>query len=132
MATLTCQDYNPALGVTVPPSISEAGLEGDFREVVGRTEEVYERIRKVTPPAAYVLTNAHRRRVAMKVNARELYHISRLRGDKYAQWDIRLATEKMMVLGREAMPLTLMLVCGKDNFAELHGRVFASCPEGSR
>ena len=133
MATMTCQDYNPALGVTVPPAISEAGLESDFRAVVGRTEEVYERIKKVPPTAAaYALTNAHRRRVAMKVNARELYHISRLRGDKYAQWDIRRTTEKMMARGREAMPLTLMLVCGKDNFAELQGRVFSPAPEGSR
>ncbi len=132
MATMTCQDYHPARGVTVPPSISEAGLEDDFRAVVGRTDEVYERIKKATPAAAYVLTNAHRRRVAMKVNARELYHISRLRGDKYAQWDIRRTTEEMMALGREAMPLTLMLVCGKDNFAELHGRVFSPAPAGSR
>jgi len=130
MATITCQEYNPALGVTVPQAVSEVGMERDFREVVTRTEAVYERIKKVAPAAAtYILTNAHRRRVSLKVNARELYHIARLRGDRYAQWDIRCTAEKMMALGKEAMPLTLMLVAGKDAFPALQAQIFSAAAE---
>jgi len=60
----------------------------------------------------------------MKLNARELYHIARLRADRHAQWDIRRLTERMLALGREAMPLTLMMAGGKDRFAEIYRDAF--------
>jgi len=126
MATLTSQDYDPDLGVTVPPAIREIGMEKPFRDIIAATDDLYERIRAVTPEAApYVLTNAHRKRVAMKINARELYHIARLRADRHAQWDIRAVSEKMLALGRKAMPLALMMAAGKDGFTALHERYFA-------
>ncbi|MCX5834120.1 MAG: FAD-dependent thymidylate synthase [Deltaproteobacteria bacterium] len=125
MATIVCQEYEPDLGITVPPAISDVGMERAFRELIGKTDDVYERIRRVAPVAApYVLTNAHRKRVSIKVNARELYHMARLRADRYAQWDIRDITERMLALGRKAMPLTLMLATGKDHFASLYERCF--------
>ena len=117
MATMTCQDYNPSLGVTIPASIRAIGMEGRFMEVISGTEEVYNRIKEVSTHAApYILTNSHRKRVALKVNARELYHISRLREDMQAQWDIRETAERMVKLGKKVMPLTLMLTAGKDAF----------------
>jgi thymidylate synthase ThyX len=76
--------------------------------------------------AAYILTNAHRKRVALKVNARELYHIARLRTDRHAQWDIRETAERMVALGKKVMPLTLMLATGKDGFASLYDQTFTS------
>ncbi len=125
MATITCQDYNPALGVTVPPAVCEAGMEPDFRALISHTEEAYGRIKKTAPLAAdYLLTNAHRRRVSLKVNARELYHIARLRGDQYAQWDIRQTAKKMADLGKKVMPLTLLLATGKDDFNRLYDNIF--------
>jgi hypothetical protein len=57
--------------------------------------------------------------VALRVNVRELYHISRLREDKHAQWDIRETAERMVRLGKKAMPLSLMLTSGKDAFTTL-------------
>lgn len=121
MATITCQDYNPGLGTTVPPVVSEAGMETAFLKVIARTNETYDKLKKAFPAsAAYVLTNAHRRRVSIKVNARELYHISRLRGGRHAQWDIRQIAIKMTELGRKIMPLTLMLAVGKDDFKSLY------------
>jgi thymidylate synthase ThyX len=93
--------------------------------VCARTEEAWEKIRKAAPEAAsYVLTNAHRRRVAMRLSARELYHLARVRADRHAQWDIRETAERMVALGREAMPLTLMLASGKDGFDSLCARTF--------
>ncbi len=127
MATLTCQDYDPDLGVTVPPAIAEVGMEDAFRDIIGRTEAVYRKIRDISPAAApYILTNAHRKRVAMKVNARELYHIARLRADRHAQWDIRRIAVSMTELGRQAMPVALMLAAGKDGFAAQRGLLFPS------
>ncbi len=133
MATITCQEYNPILGFTVPQAICEVGMERDFRETMARTEAVYYRIKKVVPAAAaYILTNAHRRRVGMKINARELYHIARLRADQHAQWDIRNIADRMMALGREVMPLTLMLAAGKDNFPSLVARIYPASAGSSR
>ncbi len=126
MATITVQEYDPSLGVTVPPNVISIGEEKAFREVCARTEETWEMIRRAAPAAAaYILTNAHRRRVAMTVSARELYHLARVRADRHAQWDIRETAGRMVAAGREAMPLTLMLAAGKDGFDALRDRVFA-------
>ncbi len=82
MATIIAQDYNPQLGVTIPPSIREIGQQKKFMEIMRHTQNAYEQIKKKAPlAAAYVLTNAHRKRVLMKFNARELYHLARLRAD---------------------------------------------------
>ena len=117
MATITCQEYDPSLGVTIPAGVRAIGMDGRFMEVISRTEEVYHRIRTISPQAApYILTNSHRKRVALQVNVRELYHISRLREDLHAQWDIREVAEGMVRLGKEVMPLALMLTAGKDAF----------------
>jgi flavin-dependent thymidylate synthase len=126
MATIIVQGYDPALGVTIPPSITAIGMEGAFREICARTEETWGQIRRHSPAAAaYILTNAHRRRVMMRVSARELYHLARVRADRHAQWDIRETAERMVALGREVMPLTLILAAGKDGFDALYDRVFA-------
>jgi flavin-dependent thymidylate synthase len=130
MATITAQDYDPSLGITIPPAVREAGMEGNFRKVVAGAEKLYQLLEMKAPGAgAYALTNAHQKRVLMKLNARELYHIARLRMDSHAQWDIRDTAEKMVNLGRRAMPLTLMLASGKDDFAALRKICFE---EGAR
>jgi thymidylate synthase ThyX len=120
MSTIIAQNYNPQLGVTVPPSIKAIGQQKNFMEIMCHTKNAYEQIKKTSPLAAeYVLTNAHRKRVLMKFNARELYHLGRLRADKHAQWDIHDLTKKMLIQAKKVMPLTLMMACGKDNFPEL-------------
>ncbi|MFH1080583.1 MAG: FAD-dependent thymidylate synthase [Pseudomonadota bacterium] len=125
MATLTAQDYDPALGATIPPAVSAIGMDKAFLEILTKSEAVYEQIRAKAPAAApYILTNAHRKRVSLKVNARELYHMARLRADRHAQWDIRAVTVRMLELAKAAMPLTLMLAAGKDGFESLYRDVF--------
>ncbi len=125
MATVSCQEYDPDLGVTIPHAVREIGMDRQFLDMVRQTEDAYSRFKEVTPLAAgYILTNAHRKRIAMKVNARELYHISRLREDIHAQWDIRETAARMVRLGKKVMPLTLMLATGKDNFAALYNDLF--------
>ena len=129
MATIIAQDYDPSLGTVVPPAIVAVNMEAPFRRVVSRTEDTYARIRKVAPLVApYILTNAHQKRVILKMNAREFYHLSRLRADRHAQWDIRDTVERMLNLGRREMPLTLMLAAGKDGFDALYEQCFADDP----
>jgi flavin-dependent thymidylate synthase len=126
MATIISQDYDPALGVTIPPSIRDVGMEGPFSEMIEKTEVLWRRLKDAESPAApYILTNAHRKRIALKVNARELYHISRLREDRHAQWDIRETAEAMVRLAKGVMPLTLMMAGGKDAFPSLRNEIIA-------
>ncbi|MEK6711790.1 MAG: FAD-dependent thymidylate synthase [Nitrospinota bacterium] len=125
MSTLNAQPYDPALGVTVPEAILRAGAEGEFRAAVEETAAAYQAIAQRAPLAApYVLTNAHRRRVLFTANARELCHISRLREDPHAQWDIRDKAAKMLRLARGVMPGALQLAVGKHLFAETWARLF--------
>jgi flavin-dependent thymidylate synthase len=125
MATTIVQDYDPALDLKIPEAITATGLEKEFRSAAEKAEKLYQEIKKELPLAApYVLTNAHRRRVLIKVNARALYHMSRLREDTHAQWDINQITAKMTALAKKAMPITFALVGGKDKFAEIKAAVF--------
>lgn len=130
MATLTSQGYNPELGVTVPPSVEEVGAKKEFMDIIDETNSVFSRLKqKMKVGAEYVLTNAHRKRALLKVNARELYHISRLREDATAQWDIRDVTGEMSRLAREKMPLTCLLLGGKDAYPGLYEKVFGRPPK---
>jgi flavin-dependent thymidylate synthase len=130
MATLTAQDYDPALGVTMPPTIEAIGADREFRELIVRTNETYATLLpKTGPAAAYVLTNAHRRRALLKVNVRELYHISRLREDPTAQWEIREIVGRMTDLARKEMPLSCLLLGGKDRYPDLYKKVFGKLPK---
>ncbi|MEE9239736.1 MAG: FAD-dependent thymidylate synthase [bacterium] len=125
MATLNTQPYDPALGVTVPSAISEAGAEDDFLSVVEQTDETFKKIAERAPIAApYVLTNSHQRRVLFASNARELYHLSRLREDPHAQWDIRDKAAQMLRLAKSVMPATLQFAVGKHLFEETWARLF--------
>jgi flavin-dependent thymidylate synthase len=130
MASLTAQDYDPALGVTIPPAIEAIGAGREFRELIVRTNEAYATLLPRTgPAAAYVLTNAHRRRVLLKINVRELYHISRLREDPTAQWEIRQIAGRMSDLARKEMPLSCGLLGGKEQYPALYQKVFGKPPK---
>lgn len=130
MATLTAQKYDPELGVTVPPSIEDIGSKKEFMEMMEETNHVYSLLKEnMDQGGEYVLTNAHRRRVLLKVNARELYHISRLREDATAQWDIRRTAGAMSRLAKEVMSLTCLLMGGKDSYSEIYEDIFGKPPQ---
>lgn len=103
--------YDPVLEYTVPPSISRHGLESAFVEGMEAAEAFAGKMEKLYP---YALTNAHRRRVTLDMNGRELYHFSRLREDAHAQWDIRETAHRMLEMLRMKAPLTFMLAGGKS------------------
>jgi len=130
MATMTTQPYNPDLGATVPPSVEAIGGQQEFLETIQRTNEVYDLLqKKLEVGAEYVLTNAHRKRVLFKVNLRELYHISRLREDLTAQWDIRQLVGQMVGQAKDVMPMACSLIGGKDVYPEIYKRMFGKFPK---
>jgi thymidylate synthase ThyX len=117
MSSLTSWPYDPALGVTVPPAIAEAGLSGILLEGAEESEAMALRLGGASDPAsAYALLNAHRRRCLWTLNLREFYHVSRLREDEHAQWDIRYLTVALSDLVRRAFPVCSGHLGGKDRF----------------
>jgi flavin-dependent thymidylate synthase len=130
MATLLAGAYDPGLGVTLPPSFAAAGLENEFRRIISASDAAYCRLQAACPAAAdYILTNAHRRCVLMRMNLRELYHFVRLRDDEHAQWDIRALANDLAGLVRRRMPLAAMLLCGKSRFAGEYETIYGTRPE---
>jgi hypothetical protein len=67
--------------------------------------------------------------VLWKVNAREFYHFSRLREDATAQWDIRRTAAEMTEQAAAVMPLTLLLIGGKDGYPDIYRSVFGRDPK---
>lgn len=126
MATITKQNYNPELGYTYPSAVVEAGLSSMFREIYDETTDMWNRLMQwgLFGATEYVLTNGHRRRILITANLRELYHIARLRMDNHAQWEIREQAGKMIEIVKEVAPLTAMLACGKDQFADLRKQIY--------
>ena len=120
LMTLLAQDYDPTLGITIPDSIKAIEAEKDLNDVCRRSEKLYyEFLPKYGKAAEYCLTNAHRRRVLIAANPRELYHFSRLREDEHAQWDIKETAGRMMKLAKKAAPLSFMYSGGKDTFEKM-------------
>lgn len=130
IATLSCQEYDPGLGIIIPDSVKKVDEERRFTDIVNKTERVYHKIERRLPEiGVYILTNAHQKRVLINVNLRELYHISRLREDPTAQWDIRDKTGKMSQLAKKIMPITTMLLGGKNDYPKLYRKLFKKNPK---
>ncbi len=124
MNTLLSQDYNPDIGYTIPQSIEEIGASRGLKGVCDKSSELYKKfLSKYGRAAEYCLTNAHRRRVIVATNMRQLYHISRTREDKHAQWEIRNIANKMSKLAKNIAPATTILLGGKHEFNEIKGVV---------
>jgi len=106
--------------------------EKEFLALMKKTEAAYQRLSgKGSIAAAYILTNSHRKRVLFKCNARELYHISRLREDTHAQWDIQELAKSMTAGARSVMPLTLLTIGGKDAYPDIYERLFGVRPKAA-
>lgn len=130
MSTITAQSYDPRLGVTIPESVKAAGMQDCFLQIVDKTNKVYEVIKQEIPLVApYILTNAHRRRVLMRLNARELYHISRLRQDTHAQWDIQNVSCAMSTQAKQIMPFVFAMAGGKDKYNEIYKNMYGKLPK---
>lgn len=117
ISSIITRPYNTDLGYTVPESILETGMENKFRDIMKNTEDVFCEMSDLIPVhAAYLLTNAHRRKVILRMNFRELYHFISLRLDEHAQWDIRKTAKLMMDELKKKAPHSTAMMCGKSSF----------------
>ena len=99
------QPLTVAHGYRIPPVVAEAGLESEFEQAVRPAEEVYWKVREVSPLAAqYLVTHAHNRRVVSKFNLRECYHLFKMRTSEEAHFSIREPMEAAMRLAVEVQP----------------------------
>ena len=120
MTTITVQPYSQQLGLKIPESAKRCGAAKEFEKAGEMSNRLYKEIRKENSFAAdYVMLNASRRRVLFDINLRELYHFSRLRSDKHAQWEIRELSEKMCKMVKNKLPAGAILLGGKDAFSEM-------------
>lgn len=116
--TMIPYKYDTGNGVTIPQTIVDAEVSDIFNEVINLTNEFYNRLNDFSTTASqYILTQAHKRWVLCQMNGRELYHFSRLRMDKHAQWDIRYLANKLADKARAEFPDVLQKLCGKDQFS---------------
>lgn len=125
MMTLLSQQYQINDGTIIPPSIREAGLDESFRMAILKSMEMAKQVREKSPLLTpYLLTNAHRKRVLMRINARELYHFARLRCDEHAQWEIRELADRMVEAAKQQWPNLMQLACGKDKYEETYRSIY--------
>ncbi len=129
MTTQCVSPYDPELDLTVPPSFEGTSALEVLRRSAHESEALYHELKAVTPQiAAYGLLGAHRRRIIMGINGRELVHLARLRMDEHAQWDIRHISAAVMEEARKHMPLTLSMAVGKHDFNACYRRIYGCDP----
>lgn len=119
MNTLIPQKYNPMLGYTTPKSIICTGLKDEFENILNQSTNTYYHLLKQgysSDVAEYVLTNAHKRRVLLDANNRQIVAICAERKNLPAQWDIRELIDEYSKLVQKSCPLTLKFLPGKDKF----------------
>ena len=120
MATIIDGDYSPELGLKIPESILINGQKDFFMEKTEKINSLFNEAKEKWPSACYyILSNSHRKNMILKCNFRELVHISRLRSDMHAQWDIRNISEEMMNEVKPKLGLIGNILCGKDRFDEM-------------
>jgi thymidylate synthase ThyX len=81
MLTLDWQALSASHGYIQPEAVVEAGGDGDWRDVMDRSAEMFEsmRLAGLTDAAQYAVSMAYRVRFVMDMNAREAMHVIELR-----------------------------------------------------
>jgi thymidylate synthase ThyX len=124
MTTQIVQRYDPRLGITIPETVRNASIVGRMRSAAKAAQRLHGAMsRRIGGAADYALTNAHRRRVLLQINLRELYHFSRLRSDAHAQWEIRSVSDLMCRDASRVIPAGAALLGGKDELPRLRERL---------
>jgi thymidylate synthase ThyX len=125
MTTQLVQEAAPALGVTVPPPIVAAGQAERYRAAVAALEEAHATL-GADARARIVLANGHNVRALLRMDARELIELSRLRNDRHAQWEIRDLSIALVERVRAVHPAIARACGGRDAFKA--GRVQVALP----
>ena len=106
------------------------GFTDLFKDIMQETEYFYSKLSENFPEIKnYILTNAHKKRVLLTMNVRELYHFVNLRDDEHAQWDIRNVSMEMSEKAKEVMPLTCEFIGGKDRYNDIYQSIYGHLPK---
>lgn len=125
MMTILPQPYSIEPDAVMPPSFIHTGLTALFeKRLAASCRLAAELASKFGGLGAYLLTNANVRRVLIHVNARELYHVARLRCDVHAQWEIRMLADQMLRIARREWPNLMALAVGAHEFEETYRKRF--------
>jgi flavin-dependent thymidylate synthase len=117
MCTILKAPYDTADGYVIPPAISDGRQVRQFAELMLESERLAAKVYAINPLLSpYVLTNAHRVRVLVKMNLREIYHFVRLRSDAHAQWEIQTLSNGLGYILRKKCPLAAAFLMGKSEF----------------
>lgn len=119
MGTIIEQGYSLSSAPVIPATLKDAGFDKRLADLQKESYEMAVKLNRVSGLLPYYTAlNASVKNVIAKFNARELYHFSRLRADKHAQWEIRQIAFTIMDIVKKKEPLLYSLMCGKDAFPE--------------
>jgi flavin-dependent thymidylate synthase len=119
LSTIIRADYHPQNGYVVPQLLIDCNLEQDFEKLQNEVADFYYKLETYKQGLGnYILTNSHKLTILFQANLRELYHFSRLRSDKHAQWEIRELSKKMETILRTKLQFATNYLIGKDEFDE--------------
>jgi len=126
------------LAFVLPQSWERAKLDDDFRALLARTSELYEKALQAGIPAEdarFVLPNAAPTNFHVMVNFAEMLHICDLRLCVRAQWEIRWMVSKMRAEIKRVLPeiaVFLQPKCGENRMGYCDESLedWAKCPLG--
>jgi thymidylate synthase (FAD) len=126
------------LAFVLPQSWERASLDDEFRELLSRTSELYEKALKAGIPAEdarFVLPNAAPTNFHVMVNFAEMLHICDLRLCVRAQWEIRRMVAMMRAEIKRVLPeiaVFLQPKCGEKRMGYCDESLedWSKCPLG--
>ncbi len=87
------------LGYDLPEELEQVGLAKDYKELMEEAKVVYSTIAKEMPiEAQYPVPRSFHIRYYMKMNLREVYHLTELRSQKQGHPDYRKIAQQMKLL----------------------------------
>jgi len=105
MMTQTPQALHPRLGYMMPRAVAEAGMAERYHEAMRHAAATYEALAAWNSHvASYIVPNGYLRRVLLTFNARQAYHLIRLRSAPNAHASMRLFAYHLLAALRKVHP----------------------------
>lgn len=117
ITTIITQGYSTRSKPVIPYTLKETKFEKELLKLQQESNLLAKKLYKKNPLLYnYVVLNATKRSILLKMNAREIYHFVRLRSDKHAQWEIREISDRITQLLKEKEPVIFKYLSGKDRY----------------
>lgn len=127
MMTQTPQALSTTLGYTIPKLICQADFLDQYRKAMDAVEDAYKQISEYNPHiASYLVPNAYKRRVLIKLNLRTAFHLISLRSAPNAHFSIRLVARRMADMIQNVSPLlsTYMQISDDETWKDIEEENF--------